>query len=89
MLFLLQAPHNVVQYTLEGNARALEYFQVSASSGIISLIKPVYQDTNNTNYVVRLCGRIFMSPTTIVGDILFLPCLLVCWFVCPNFYILQ
>ncbi|WAQ95445.1 FAT4-like protein [Mya arenaria] len=45
------APYNVVEYSLIGNTRAQEYFQVSPSLGVISLIKPVYQDSSNDNYV--------------------------------------
>ena len=55
-IYLFQAPYNTVQYSLVGNARALEYFQVSASTGVVSLIKPVYVDTdvNNQYEVITL-----------------------------------
>ena len=51
-ILLFQAPYNTVQYSLIGNARALEYFQVSPATGVVSLIKPVYADPDNSNYEV-------------------------------------
>ncbi|KAL3878041.1 hypothetical protein ACJMK2_035677, partial [Sinanodonta woodiana] len=37
-------PYNSLQYSLLGNARALNYFQIDGSTGIISLYNPVYND---------------------------------------------
>ncbi|KAJ8316548.1 hypothetical protein KUTeg_005899, partial [Tegillarca granosa] len=45
----LTAPNNVVRYTLAGNAKALEFFTVGSSSGQVSLIKPIYDDPDNTS----------------------------------------
>ena len=44
----MQAPNNVVTYTLSGNAKALEYFQVGSSSGQVSVVQPLYLDTDRT-----------------------------------------
>lgn len=54
LFFYPQAPNNVVTYTLSGNAKALEYFQVGSSSGQVSVLQPLYLDTDRTiTYTVR------------------------------------
>ena len=38
----------MVTYTLSGNAKALEFFQVGSSSGQVSVLQPLYLDTDRT-----------------------------------------
>ena len=57
------SPFNQVEYSLVGNTRGLEYFQVQPSTGIISLIKPVYVDLDQTPYSLSVAVRDLGNPS--------------------------
>ncbi|KAL8559117.1 hypothetical protein ACOMHN_046165 [Nucella lapillus] len=62
------APNNLVTYTLTGNTRALQYFQVGISSGQVSVLQPLYLDQDKTqtyNLVVTARDRGFPSRPAI------------------------
>ena len=73
-LFVFQSPYNLVQYSLAGNTRALEYFQVAPTTGVVSLIKPVYADADSTNYEVSLTflksGTNYMQQRIFLNSVL-------------------
>jgi hypothetical protein len=56
--FILQAPNNVPTYSLTGNSLALQYFQINAATGVISLYKDLRDDAaNTTSYTVSNKGK--------------------------------
>ena len=42
------APNNEVEYTLSGSDKILQYFQISRSTGAVSVIQPLHLDADNT-----------------------------------------
>ncbi|XP_076458559.1 protocadherin Fat 1-like [Babylonia areolata] len=58
------APNNQVTYTLTGNSKALEYFQVGSSSGQVSVLQPLYLDQDQTQtYSLVITARDLGFPS--------------------------
>jgi hypothetical protein len=52
MYCLFQSPHKDVTYTATGDSRAMLYFSVNSQTGVVSVSKPLHEDTNNADYNV-------------------------------------
>ncbi|GFN78435.1 protocadherin fat 4, partial [Plakobranchus ocellatus] len=60
----LASPNNAVEYTLTGDAKILQYFQVGRSSGQVSTLQPLYLDADDsTSYQLVITCRDLGTPS--------------------------
>ncbi|KAJ8319081.1 hypothetical protein KUTeg_004172 [Tegillarca granosa] len=51
------APNNETSYIATGDNRALQYFNIDAKTGVVTVAYPLFYDTVTTNYIMTVVAR--------------------------------